>query len=348
MVAWPLMTEVRPYRRSAVLLGLGLVVGVLALGLRVWVTPVLARSPATPPVASFQTRGTITTLLDFEPGQAGQSPARDPIPVTHSMITTFDSAATKLAKAAGSDATVTNTVDQILTTDGRLIAQLNMRLAAQRDTQVLVDCCAVEVSGVRTPMAGFGSPLRFSWFTPLDARETFDPTLLSSVQLAYVGGERVGSFEALKFQQTTPATALGGVLVPGALVGSDLESVRLTRMRAVNRSLWVDPITGIILRASERVRETLRDNKGKDVLTLLAMNLASTPEQDSAQVALARAQGRPVRWSHTFGPIVGLFVGLGFFGCGGLGMLSAFRRSRVSWDFPDEAATFEDLRDSSG
>jgi hypothetical protein len=339
-----LWTRGGQHRRAGLVLAVGLVAAGLACVLRFWLTPALAKSAAVPAVVSVQSSGSITTLLDFEPGQEGRPATPEPIPVTHSSITTADPIATEQARSQGADVSVTTTLDQIVTADGRLIAQTTMTLAARRDTQELADCCGTEISGAAVPVAGLGSPLRFPWFADEAPRSILDPNLLAPAELTFVGRDRVDGLQALKFQQATQATPLGTVPVPGALVGSEQPSVRLTRMRSANRTLWVDGTTGIILRSSERVRETLRDDEGGDVLTLLAMNLATTPEQDAAQASRARAEGRSVRLAHTNAPALLLAVGLGFVAWGATGLLVVARATRVSWHFPDEAATFDDLR----
>jgi hypothetical protein len=108
----------------------------------------------------------------------------------------------------------------------------------------------------------------------------------------------------------------------------------------------VDPTTGIVLRSNERIRETLRDDAGRDIITLLALTLDSTPEQEAAQAAQARREGIPVRWAHTYGPVMATVAGALLLGFGLVGMAMHSRARRLRADFPDELATFEDLRDT--
>ncbi len=164
--------------------------------------------------------------------------------------------------------------------------------------------------------------------------------------MTYLGTDRIQDQAVSKFQQATPATALGSLQVPGRLVGSEQPTVRMSRVHSVSRTLWVDPTTGIILRSAERVRETLRDSAGKDVVVLIAMTLGSTPEQEASQLAQAEREGLPVMWAHTFGPLLCLLVGGILLVAGLAGMVLRTRARRLEEDFPDELATFDDLRDT--
>ncbi len=333
-------------RLTRLALAVGLLLLVAAPVLRHWVTPVLAQSPQVPGgdgVLTHVSTGTITELFDLE---TAESQAIEPIPVTRTESTRGDAAGAEQAAQAGANAAVTDTTDRTVTGDGRLIAEQEYRLAADRRTQALVDCCGVQVGGVTVTMAGSGSPLRLPWFTPERAYPYFDLTLLAPAEMSFIGSEVVGGMTAMKFQQAATPTPIGTVRAPGALVGSPLPTVPLVRTHVVNRTIWVDPTTGIILRKVERIREALRDSTGKDIVTLLAMTTSSTPEQVDAQVAAAREEGRPVLWAHSYGPMLAVGLGLLLLLLGIVGVVVRTRAARVEQDFPDELASFDDLREA--
>lgn len=341
-------------RRGRVLARVVLLLGVLALVvapvLRFWVTPALAQSPALPGDGGFVTFtevGTLTALFDLEDAQAVTTlPA--PVPITRTITTRADPAATAGAEAQGLNVTVSDTVDRIVTDDGRLIAETQFRLAADRRTQALAECCTVGVAGSPVAMAGAGSPLRLPWLAQPVTYPYFDPVLLTPVPMAAVGSEAVAGQDAMKFQQTTAPTPIGTVPVPGRLVNSEQPTVELTRARTVTRTLWVDPTTGIILRTAERVRETLRDAAGRDVVTLVTYGLASTPEQEAVQAQRARAQGLPVRWASVYGPAIAVAASALLLLLGTVLVVREVRASRVEEDFPDALPTFDDLRETFG
>lgn len=321
---------------------LGILLLVAAPVLRSWVAPALAQSPAVPPTSILTERGTVTALFDLESGTSGDS---EPLVVTRTTTTTADPDATASPDATAQNVAVTTSTQATVLADGRTLSGLTYRLAADRHSQALIDCCEASVDGVAVPMAGAGSPLRLPWLATAATYPYFDPTLLRSVEMTNLGTDHIDGRRAVKYQQATPATELGSVQVPGALVGSGQDTVRLPRVHSVNRTLWVDPTTGVILRSADRVRETLRDDAGKDVVVLLAMTLGTTPESEATQRALADEQGRPVLWAHSYGPLIcwtlgGLLLLLGTV----LAVMRA-RERRAQEDFPDELATFDDLRE---
>ncbi len=340
------LTGVWGRRFTRVALALGLLLLVAAPVMRFWVTPVLAQSPLVPGGDGFLTHvstGTITTLFDLE---TAQSQAAEPIPVTRTESTRGDAAGAEQAAAAGANAAVTNTTDRTMTADGRVITDSQYRLAADRHTQALIDCCGVQVGGVTVSMEGSGSPARLPWFTEETPYPYFDLTLLAPAEMSFIGMEDVGGINAMKFQQAASPTPIGTVQAPGQLVGSPLAKVPLIRTHVVNRTIWTDPTTGIILRKVERIREALRDSTGKEIVTLLAMTTSSTPEQVAAQVAQARDEGRPVLWVHSYGPSLAVALGVLLVALGVVGMVLRTRAARVEQDFPDELASFDDLREA--
>ena len=330
---------------SRLAIALGLLLLVAAPVLRFWVTPALAQSPQVPGNGSFLTftsTGTVSALFDL--ATETDISTTEPIPVTRTLATTGSAEAAQAAQSEGLNVAVTETLDQTVTDDDRVIAQTQFRLAADRHSQALADCCGVQVGGVSVPMAGAGNPLRLPWFAAPETYPYFDTTLLKAVDLSYIGTEQVGDVHAMKFQQATPPTVVGTVPVPGDLVGSEQPTVTLGRAYSVTRSLWVDPTTGIVLRSTERVREALRDDAGQDVVVLLVMTLSSTPEQQAVQLAAAHQEGQPVLWAYSYGPALCLAVGGVLLVLGLIGVAAAVRARRLEQDFPDELATFDDLR----
>src|SRR4029077_7941863 len=128
------------------------------------------------------------------------------IAVTRTTTTVGELAATKAAESEGRNVSVTTSSQTTTTADGRSLAQLSFRQAADRHSQALVDCCGAQVNGIAVDMEGSGSPLRLPWFAPPTSYPYFDPTLVRSVEMAYLGDDRIQDQAVSKFQQSTPAT----------------------------------------------------------------------------------------------------------------------------------------------
>jgi hypothetical protein len=325
---------------------LGALCLVAALVLRVAVTPHVAQMPVLPGPDGFSTHvsiGTVTALMDLDTGVE-----REPIRVTRTETTQGDGAAAAAAGAAGLNVGVFSTLSRVVGGDGRLIREDNYRLAPDRRSAALVDCCGAFVGGVVTPMAGAGYPLRMAPLVPPANYPYFDVNLLRAATMEYLGTDLAGGMRAYKFQQSTPPTKVGRLKVPGRLVGSKEKSTTADRMYTVTRTLWVDPVSGVILRKAERTRETLRNAAGKDVLTLYAATLDSSAEQTAASAAQAKADGSPILWAHTTGPAVLVGFGTLLLLFAGLGYSRARRADRMQVEFPDEWADFDDIRAAGG
>lgn len=326
-----------------VLAVLGLLCLLVAPVLRLVVAPYLAQWPVEPGREGFLNHvstGSVTGLLDL----TGEI-QRDPVPVTRSETTKGDAQASAQAAAQGLNVGLYHTISRVIGADQKVIREDNYQLAADRRTAALVDCCGAFVGGVVVPMAGAGYPLRFPALTRAAPYPYFDVNLLAAAQMDYLGREEAGGMAAMKFQQSTPPTPVGKLLVPGRLVGSAAAEVAAQRTYSATRTLWVDPVTGIILRKSERIRETLRDEAGKDAVVLYSAALVSTAEQTAAEVRQARAQGRPIRWAHTTGPVLLVLLGVGLLLAAAVITLTRRRDDRARADFPDDWASFDDLRE---
>ncbi|MGV1003650.1 MAG: porin PorA family protein [Candidatus Nanopelagicales bacterium] len=329
-------------RAVKLLAALGLLLLLLAPVLRLVVTAYFAQAPLSPGPEGFDTQvstGTVTALLDLDGGLTTH-----PTKISQTVTTRADEAVAASARAAGYNVGVFSTLARTVDESGKVLREENLRLAADRRTQALVDCCGVFVGGVVVPMAGAGNPLRFPAFPARDTYPYFDTVLLTAAPMRFLGEDELNGSKVYKYQQATAPTAVGQVAVPGKLVGSRKETANGVRMYAGIRSVWVDPTTGIILRKAERIRETLRDSRGVGVLALYSADLDYTAEQTAANQALARAQGRPLRLSGFWAPAVLSGAGVLLLGWAGVAGFRRKREAELADDFTDEWASFDDVR----
>lgn len=333
---WP-----RPALRQVVA-ALGLLCLLAAPVLRFVVTPWLAQAPLLPGPDGFVTQvstGRVNAVLDLNSGQV-----TDPSAITQTATTRGDAAAALAARAQGHNVAVNATLTRTLDATGAILREENFRLAADRRSQALVDCCGVFVGGVAVATSGAGNPLRFPAFPSQATYPYFDTVLLTAAPMKFLGTAQLGGFASYKFQQATAPTAVGRVAVPGKLVGSKQATATGERMYAITRTVWVDPVTGIILRKTERIRETLRNSQGVDVLTLYSADLDNSAQQTIANIAAARSAGRGLRVTHGWAPLALLVSGALMIA---LTAFSAFRGQRsaeLAREFTDEWADFDDIR----
>lgn len=324
-----------------VLAGLGALAIVAAIVLRLAIAPLVAQSPVLPGPAGFVNHvsiGTVTGLLDLETGVE-----REPIRVTRTETTRGDAAAAAQAALLGFNVSVLDTLTRVVGPEGKVIREDNYRMAPDRRSGALADCCGVFVGGVSVPMGGAGYPLRLPPLPQQGSYPFFDVNLLAAVPMKYLGSDQAGGITAMKFQQATPPTKAGRLVVPGKLVGAGDRPTTADRYYSATRTLWVDPTSGIILRKSERTRETVRDAKGRDVVTLYSAALDSSAEQTAESAAAARAAAAPIRWARTLGPALLAVLGVGLLLAAWAGFMHARRLDQLSVDFPDRWANFDDI-----
>lgn len=329
-----------------VLAGVGCLAIVAAVVLRLAIAPHVAQSPLLPGPAGFVNHvsiGTVTALLDLETGVA-----REPIRVTRTETTRGDAAAAAQAAQLGFNVSVLDTISRVVGPDQKVIREDSYRMAPDRRSGALADCCGVYVGGVTVPMGGAGYPLRLPPLPQASTYPYFDVNLLAAVPMKYLGEDQAGGLPAMKFQQATPPTKAGRLVVPGRLVGAGDRPTTADRYYSATRTLWVDPVSGIVLRKSERTRETVRDASGRDVVTLYSAVLDSSAEQTAQSAAQARAAAAPIRWTRTLGPALLLTLGLGLLLAAWAGLMHARRMDQVLQDFPDRLASFDDITAEPG
>jgi Porin PorA len=249
-------------------LAAGLTLGLFSLGaflltgavmLRVYAGPQAALVPLDPDL-SVTLAGT-GTAYDLAAGRPVTGPLRDRI---------------RISGAAGATGTAVWDVERRLSTaDGVLLRLTDERVALDRRTALAVACC-----GEHPDHAGltYVFPPRL----PAAAVTLYDPTTGTARAAAYAGTERVGGVEAYRFTQTVPPTATGTALPPGAPA---IRGQRAGTTHAESdRTLWVDPTSGVPLRVREHRREALRTAAGATV-TLLDADLSTDP---AAEATLAR------------------------------------------------------------
>ncbi|MGO4256218.1 DUF3068 domain-containing protein [Marmoricola sp. RAF53] len=132
-------------------------------------------------------------------------------------------------------------------------------------------CCGDFVStteGVETPVTHTGLPAKFPFQTEKKTYDFWDSTLLKSAPIKYQGTATVEGVDVYKFGQTLAPTAYETMDVPLSVLGlPGDETVTADRVYGVTRTLWVEPETGVILKRSEAVTETL-NYQGEPRVTL--------------------------------------------------------------------------------
>lgn len=133
-------------------------------------------------------------------------------------------------------------------------------------------CCGDFISteeGVETPVTHSGLVAKFPFRTEKKSYQFWDSTLLKAQPIQYRGEAEVEGVDVYKFEQTLGPVAYTTMDVPLSVLGlPGDETVTADRVYSVTRTLWTEPETGVILKRSESVKETLNyDDEPRVTLT---------------------------------------------------------------------------------
>jgi len=162
------------------------------------------------------------------------------------------------------------------------------RLAFDRRSAELVNCCGSNINSKKVAVSGLG----YVW--PFGAQqksyEIFDSTLLRPHSIDYAGTARVEGLATYRYVENVAAAQIGTETLPGSLVGmTDQETVRLGEYYEGTTTDWVDPTIGDPVRVVMSRHLYLVDSSGKDVLNLLQATFTTTAASVAAAVHTARS-----------------------------------------------------------
>ena len=277
-----------------VLVGVGVFLLTLAPMLRFYVSPRLAQLAPDERVTTAA-RASDATIL----------PPGGRAPVTTDLLATREIRGDR--SQAGSAVVVWDV--SLRFTDGRgtPVGSRTERVALDRTTSSAVRCCGDSVDG--QPAAHAGLAYRFPFGTRQQTYPLYDPTVGRAVAARFAGTATVHGVPVYRFEQRIAATRVGTVDLRGAAEPAG-DTVRLDRFHAAERTLWVEPRTGIVVKTREHLRTTGRPADGRDVVTLLDATFTSTPASVRAQADVAAAQRAHFRLLRRGVPVALLLTGL--------------------------------------
>jgi Porin PorA len=175
-----------------------------------------------------------------------------------------------------------------------------------------------------------GLSYRFPFSTEKKTYPYFDPIAQKAFDANYEGEEDVNGLTTYKFQQNVGYDSDGKLVEPikyaslydndedgvvtaraslWGLPGDPDEPITMTRYYAAQRTFWVDPVSGTIVKSQERANHYYARDALKPEYALVDYTVTSTEETVEAQVAAARDErDRVALWSRIL-PIT--FTGAG-------------------------------------
>ena len=246
------------------LLGLGAFLLAGALAVRLFLEPALVKLPldqrATPTAV-----GTDVTFYDI--GELKQLRGLD-ADVRQKVQGEPDS-----DEATGSVA-VWNFGSTITATDDTLLNAGTYRVCLDRRTAEAVDCDVDNVDDDGdVPVEGL--TLTFPFGTEKRDYDVFNSTAQKAFPATFEGVETMNGLEVYRFEMSIPETVIRTTEVPAVMAGeSGNGSVEADVVYSNERTIWVEPTSGVIVTAEEHPDTVVRGPDGSTGVTLLAGDFA--------------------------------------------------------------------------
>lgn len=193
-------------------------------------------------------------------------------------------------------------------------------------------------SPVNEPVTHQGIQFKFPFDVQKQNYPFWDAFLQKATTARYDGTEKIDGLLTYRFVQPITDVVIGREAVPGALIGlPDQPSVDADRLYSTTRTLWVEPLTGALIKGQERVNQRLVSN-GKQA-PVIQGTLTWTPETVAANVKKYESLASGLRFVSRTGPIGAWILGP-ILALIGLTLLALSRRDDDNfdddWDDEDE------------
>jgi hypothetical protein len=200
-----------------------------------------------------------------------------------------------------------STVD---TADQGVITATQERIALDRRTAQSVQCCG------ENPRHQ-GLTLKFPFDTKQTTYQFWDGPAQRALPAAFTREEKLEGVTVYRFEQRIDRLDVGDQEIPGTLAGDpDTPSVQTNIIYSNTKTLWVEPATGIIVKAQQDATQVLEAQGGEQVLTLIDAVLTYDEATVSKNADDASSGANSLRLFGTVLPLVALFLGLIAIGAG--------------------------------
>jgi hypothetical protein len=258
---------------SLLVLGLGVLAVAAGITLRFYAYPALAKIPHNINTTSYAKGSGITALLyvpNPTPGQPATPEIRQNLSLTSSTNVTADMRAPEVKK----DGDVTAWIEASLVTDDASNITVNgsvRELCLDRHTAEAVGPCAngylkvEDITGqdTRKPAPARdpqfpGLNFKFPFQTEKKTYQWYDTSLRKPIDAKFEGEDTIDGVDVYRFKQSAPATNITTREVPGSLVGLTEPTVSAGLFYEVDRTIWIEPNTGAVIKLRQWSKQELR------------------------------------------------------------------------------------------
>jgi hypothetical protein len=196
------------------------------------------------------------------------------------------------------------------TSNGVEIQPATRRVAFDRSSGEIVDCCGNEVNGDSSV-----NQTGLAIFWPFNAQKktytVFDTTANKPLPASFAGTDTVDGLPVYKYVENVTGEPAGSQTLPGNLVGMKGQpSVTLPEYYQGTQTFWIEPATGTPVKITQNRQLTLRDSSGNTRLLLFNGNLAMTPSTSAGIASKAKKARAQLTTLNTTAPLAGLLVGV--------------------------------------
>lgn len=187
------------------------------------------------------------------------------------------------------------------TRDGATGGDVNFyetEVAMDRHTGRAVTCCGQHVER-DSDFVRSGIAYQWPFYSEKTSYPFFDEVLKKTYPIKYEATEELFGLTVYRYEQHIAPTKLESLQVPGFLVGMAPAMVPVERWYGIDRTYWVEPRAGIVVKASNHRKETLRTAPGVDALTLFDANMVLTDKDVRRIVAEAEDASTQIALLHT-------------------------------------------------
>jgi hypothetical protein len=270
------------------LLGLGAFLLVGALAFPLFLAHSLVELPRTQGDVHAVAVSSDAEYFDFQHQQAHTG---EPVTARQRVVTLSDAAGASDTTAVwSSGTTIADAAGHLITPVSEYVVCLDRHTA-----QAVVDCTSSSVGGDHGKKI-HGLTLNFPFDVKKQSYAVFDANAQVSSPARYVGEDTIQGLKVYKFAQSVPET----------MVTTALATVRYSN----ERTIWVDPTSGVIVNIEEHPKTVLPGAAGSADVTVLAGTFSGDKTTVADGVARAKKADGQISLVRTVAPLSLLALGV--------------------------------------
>lgn len=196
------------------------------------------------------------------------------------------------------------------TTNKLTVSYTQERLAFDRRSGALIQCCGNYVGTISNPKAT-GQGYVWPFNTQKKTYTVYNTTLLRPETSVYAGTAVVDGLNTDKFVETDAPTQFGSQTIPGTLIGlKSSADVTLPEYYQAVTTEFVDPVTGAPVQGISNQHVYLQDSSGADVLDLVKADFVTTPATVASLVHTVKNDDNEISLITDIVPLIVGIVGL--------------------------------------